>query len=238
MILFLIFLVYILYNIQNLNLYILFFWMLFFILYFIFVRFYHKNSKQINKENSIKWFEIKYSIISLLIYFFIIIWVFYLLENWVISFSLDFWWEVILYLVLFVLYHDVYFYFSHRFMHTPLLYRYGHIQHHKSRYSNIMSAYNFGVLEAFIYVWAIFPIFIFDLNIYAFLWAVFINDFGNIIWHSGYEYFSKKEIRSNKLFRFLATASYHDSHHTNSKGNYSLYFGYLDKLFWTDNNKK
>ena len=122
-------------------------------------------------------------------------------------------------------------------MHIPIVYKNSHIVHHKSVYSNIMSAYNFWFFETFIYALALIPIFFFDLNIYAFLWAIFVNDFANILGHSGYELFNNKKTKNNEFFKFIVITSYHDLHHTSNNGNYALYFSYLDKLFNTYDKK-
>lgn len=237
MILFFIYINYILYNINSLNFNIIFWGFWFFIIYFVLIIFYHKKSRKINKNNSIKKFEINNTIRSLIIYsVFIFLW-FYLYDIWAINFDYNFWIETLLWFLLFVMYHDAYFYFWHRFMHIPIIYKYSHVIHHKSVFSNIMSAYNFWFLEIFVYAFAVIPILFFELNIYAFLWAIFINDLWNIIWHSGYEFFKSKNKKNNCIFKFFLITTYHDLHHSSNNWNYELYFWYLDKFFGTSDIK-
>jgi len=232
MILFLIYIVYIIWYWWSLNLSIVFYWALFFLFYIAICIFYHKKSIRINKNNSIKKFEIINTIRSLIIYFFIILWIFYLYSIWYIVFDFSVSWYIIVFeTILFILYDDAFFYLFHRIMHIPIIYKYSHIVHHRSVYSNIMSAYNFGFLEAFVYAFSITPIFIFHLNIYSFLVAIFINDFANVLWHSWFEMFYKNK-RLDPLWFFQLT-SYHDLHHTKNRSNYALYFSYLDKIFKT-----
>ena len=221
--------------------YLIFYWKLESLLYVIpFVAIFFgsifwivKKSKKIipNRKNNTAY-EIKYTITSFVIFFAIVFWYFKAYQNGMINFSFEFnIWSIVLG-VLFVVFHDAYFYLVHRFLHTPFMMKYVHIVHHKSNPSNIWSSYSFHPIEALFYAWVSSIIFIFDVNIYALLFATFYNDFFTILGHCWYELFDQK-IKESWFYKYFATTTYHDVHHSHNNGNIGLYFTYLDLIFKT-----
>lgn len=205
----------------------------FFIVFFGSIYFIIKKSKKIisDRKNNTKY-EIKYTISSFIIFFIITFWYFSAFEKWIINFNFELnIWSVIFWII-FVILHDVYFYIIHRFLHTKFMMKYIHIVHHKSTPSNVWSSYSFHPIEAVFYAWVSIIIVLFHINIYAFLFAIFYNDFFTIMWHSGYELFWKK-IKNSFFYKYFATTTYHDVHHSHNNGNIWLYFTYLDKFFNT-----
>lgn len=192
-----------------------------------------KNSKKIitDKKNNTKY-EIKYTITSFLIFFAIVFWYFTAFKKGIINFNFDFnIWSIVLWIV-FVVLHDAYFYMAHRFLHTPFVMKYVHIVHHKSNPSNIWSSYNFHPIEAVFYAGISSIIFVFDVNIFALLFAIFYNDFFTILGHCWYELFGKN-IKKSWFYKYCVTTTYHDVHHSHNNGNIGLYFTYLDNIFKT-----
>lgn len=221
--------------------YLIFYWKLesllyvipFFAIFFGSIFWIVKKSKKIipNRKNNTAY-EIKYTITSFVIFFAIVFWYFKAYQNGMINFSFEFnIWSIVLG-VLFVVFHDAYFYLVHRFLHTPFMMKYVHIVHHKSNPSNIWSSYSFHPIEALFYAWVSSIIFIFDVNIYALLFATFYNDFFTILGHCWYELFDQK-IKESWFYKYFATTTYHDVHHSHNNGNIGLYFTYLDLIFKT-----
>lgn len=205
----------------------------FFIVFFGSIYWIIKKSKKIisDRKNNTAY-EIKYTIVSFIIFFAIVFWYFSAFEKWIINFSFDFnIWSVVLG-ILFVVFHDAYFYIAHRFLHTQFMMKYVHIVHHKSNPSNIWSSYSFHPIEALFYAGVSGIIFMFDLNIYALLFAIFYNDFFTILGHCWYELFWKK-IKNTWFYKYCATTTYHDIHHSHNNWNIGLYFTYLDMIFQT-----
>ena len=232
MILFLVFFVYLVWTFPHGNITLIMSGVLFYILYFLFLLWYYNASFPINSKNPVRYFELKNTLVSIVLYICIIFWLFYLVERWYIVFNYSIWWYLIPYTIGLIFYHDAFFYFSHRCMHHPVLYWYGHAEHHKSHTPNYMSWYSFGILEAFIYVITVIPIFFIPLNLFALLWAVFANDFVTIIGHSWKEIFPKK-YKNTRFYKCIVNATFHDIHHTHNNWNYAAYFLFWDKLFWT-----
>lgn len=221
--------------------YLIFYWnlesimyaILFFAIFFWSIYLIIKKSKKIiewRKNNTV--YEIKYTTFSFLIFFCIVYFYFSLFEKWIVKFNFDFNIWIVVFWIFFVILHDMYFYIIHTFLHTNFMMKYVHIVHHKSNPSNIWSSYSFHPIEAIFYAWVSLIIFIFDIHIYAFLFAVFYNDFFTIIWHCWYESFGSK-IKNTFIYKYLATTTYHDVHHSHNNWNIWLYFTYLDRFFKT-----
>ena len=130
--------------------------------------------------------------------------------------------------------HDAYFYWTHRLMHHPRLYRWMHRTHHLSTNPTPWAAYSFGIAEAFVQA-GIGPILAFTIPMHglAFLafmtWQIAFNVFG----HCGYEIFPHWFLRS--WFGYiLNTPTHHALHHEKFRGNFGLYFNVWDRLMGTN----
>jgi len=138
----------------------------------------------------------------------------------------------LLFPVLFFL-HDTYFYFTHRLMHHPRLFKWFHLVHHHSTNPSPWAAYAFHPLEAFVEV-GIVVIFMFTLPIHKthllifFLMMIIYNVYG----HLGYELYPKGFSKS-AFGKWINTSVNHNQHHQFFKGNYGLYFLFWDRVFGT-----
>jgi Delta7-sterol 5-desaturase len=132
-----------------------------------------------------------------------------------------------------LLVHDTYFYWMHRLMHHPKLYKKVHLVHHKSVNPSPWAAYAFHPSEAFIEA-GIIPVLLFLMPLHpvSFLSFVTIMLWFNVYGHLGYELFPKK-IYAHPLGRWLNTSIYHNQHHERFDGNYSLYFTFWDRFCGT-----
>jgi sterol desaturase/sphingolipid hydroxylase (fatty acid hydroxylase superfamily) len=123
--------------------------------------------------------------------------------------------------------HDTYFYWTHRLMHHPRLFRYFHLVHHQSTNPSPWAAYAFHPLEAIVEV-GIFVVFLFTIPIHTthivlfFLLSIIYNVYG----HLGWELYPKG-FNTSLIGRWINTSVSHNQHHKYFKGNYGLYF-----LFW------
>ncbi len=189
---------------------------------------YKSHKINLHKKNNTS-VEVKYTITSFLVFFPIVYFYFFLYNQGIIRFSFDInIWAFIVWVV-FVFLHDAYFYVLHRVLHTKFMMKYVHIIHHKSHPSNIWSSYSFHPIEAVLYAGISTIIFIFDVNIYALLFATLYNDFFTILGHCWYEIFGKG-IKGTWFYRWCATTTYHDVHHSHNNWNIWLYFTYLDRI--------
>lgn len=125
--------------------------------------------------------------------------------------------------------HDTYFYFAHRFMHLPKVFKVLHQVHHKSTNPTPWAAFAFHPLEALI-EGGIMLVFLFLMPItkyhffFFFTLMLFYNVYGHLGWELYPEGFSK-----TKIGRWINTSTHHNQHHEFVKGNYGLYFLWWDK---------
>lgn len=136
-----------------------------------------------------------------------------------------------------ILIHDAYFYWTHRLMHHPRLFRVMHHTHHLSTNPSPWAAYSFSAWEAFVQA-GIAPLVIFTLPIHPLAFSIFMlwQISFNVLGHCGYELFPRWFVRS-WLGRVLNTATHHAQHHESNRANFSLYFNYWDRLMGTNHQR-
>jgi Delta7-sterol 5-desaturase len=134
--------------------------------------------------------------------------------------------------IMFVM-HDAYFYWMHRLIHHPRLFRLIHLEHHKSVNPSPWAAYAFGPIEAFLES-LIFPIILFTIPVT--IWHVFIFFILSIIYnvygHLGFELYPRGFQRT-PAGRWINTSVSHNQHHHYFNGNYGLYFLWWDRWMGT-----
>lgn len=130
--------------------------------------------------------------------------------------------------------HDAWFYWTHRLMHHPRLFRLFHRVHHLSRNPTPWAAYAFSPLEAVMQA-AIFPLVAVLIPIHPYAFGIFMlwQLAYNIAGHTGYEY-HPRWLMGSRLRYFLNTPTNHIQHHETLRGNYGLYFNYWDRLMGTN----
>lgn len=137
-------------------------------------------------------------------------------------------------LVLMIVAHDAWYYWTHRAMHHPRLFRAFHWTHHKSKTPTPWTSYAFDVPEAlvmvaFVPLWAaIVPMH--DLAIFAFVTWQLVR---NVAGHTGVE-LSPVSGKPSRLFGWLNTTTHHDLHHQSPGSNFGLYFSWWDRLMGTE----
>ncbi len=134
---------------------------------------------------------------------------------------------------LMLLMHDTYFYWIHRMMHSPLLFKRFHLVHHKSINPSPLAAYAFHPLEAILES-LIFVIFLFTIPIHPILLTTFFifSLLYNVYGHLGFELYPANFNR-HWLGKWVNTSISHNQHHQYFKGNYGLYFTLWDRLMGT-----
>jgi sterol desaturase/sphingolipid hydroxylase (fatty acid hydroxylase superfamily) len=135
--------------------------------------------------------------------------------------------------VIIVLIHDTYFYWTHRAMHHPKLYRLFHKVHHLSANPSPWAAFAFhpleAVVEAGILIIVPFIMPVHPLAIALFLLAMMAY---NVYGHLGFELYPKGFSRGT-FGKWINTSVNHNQHHEHFKGNYGLYFLFWDRLMGT-----
>ena len=147
--------------------------------------------------------------------------------------ALPLWWlpgSVLAYLML----HDAWFYWTHRWMHQPRLFRVAHAVHHASRPPTAWAAMSFHPIEAITGA-IVIPVLVFFVPIHAAMLGVvlLVMTLMGITNHMGWELFPRALVDS-RIGGWLITASHHQRHHERYACNYGLYFRYWDRLCGTD----
>lgn len=129
--------------------------------------------------------------------------------------------------------HDAYFYFAHRLMHHPKLFKYVHLVHHKSTNPSPWAALAFHPLEAVVEV-GIVVIFIFCIPLcrYHLFFFFLLMMVYNVYGHLGWELYPKG-FNKTSIGKWINTSVNHNQHHQYFKGNYGLYFLWWDRWFKT-----
>ena len=129
--------------------------------------------------------------------------------------------------------HDTYFYWTHRAMHHPKLFPWFHRVHHLSTNPSPWAAMAFHPLEAVVEfgIIAIVPFLypIHPLAIFIFLLIMMVY---NVYGHLGYEMYPA-HFASGRMGKWINTSVNHNQHHQFFTGNYGLYFLWWDRWMGT-----
>jgi sterol desaturase/sphingolipid hydroxylase (fatty acid hydroxylase superfamily) len=130
--------------------------------------------------------------------------------------------------------HDTWFYWTHRWMHRPAIYRRVHAVHHASHPPTAWAAMSFHPWESLTGA-VVIPALILTIPIQVGALAVVlaIMTVMGITNHMGWELFPKAVVHG-RAGNWLITASHHQLHHQRNKCNYGLYFRFWDRLCATD----
>ena len=136
--------------------------------------------------------------------------------------------------VLYLLAHDAWFYWTHRFMHRPRPFRIAHAVHHASRPPTAWAAMSFHPWEALTGA-IVIPALVFLIPIHAAMLGIvlLIMTVMGVTNHMGWEMFPRAVVNS-ALGHWVITASHHQRHHEEYRCNYGLYFRHWDRLCGTD----
>lgn len=143
------------------------------------------------------------------------------------------WWYFFAAFPLMMLMHDTYFYWTHRLMHHPQLFKIVHLLHHRSVNPSPWAAYAFHPLEALVET-GIFVLFVFTIPVHPyhlglyFLFMIIYNVYG----HLGFELYPHG-FQKTIIGKWINTSVNHNMHHQFFKGNYALYFTFWDRMMGT-----
>lgn len=130
--------------------------------------------------------------------------------------------------------HDTWFYWTHRLMHVPGVFRWFHRAHHRSVSPTPWAAYSFAVTEAAVQamflplILLVLPLH--PLVIFFFLVYMIVR---NVMGHAGVELMPGSWLAGG-WGRVFTTTLHHDMHHAHGRCNYGLYFTWWDRLCGTE----
>lgn len=147
--------------------------------------------------------------------------------------AMPLWWLPVS-IAMYLIAHDAWFYWTHRLMHHPWWFRRMHAVHHASRPPTAWAAMSFHPWEALSGA-IVIPLLVIAVPIHIGALAVvlLIMTVMGVSNHVGWEMFPKWVVEG-RLGRWLITATHHQRHHDEYRGNYGLYFRFWDKACGTD----
>jgi sterol desaturase/sphingolipid hydroxylase (fatty acid hydroxylase superfamily) len=132
-------------------------------------------------------------------------------------------------IALMALIHDSYYYWAHRFMHHPKVFRHVHKLHHGFHNPTPFASYAFHPWEAVVEVAWVAPVaLLLPIHPGAFACYVVFLTVLNVISHLGYEFYP------SWIARWFITSTHHNMHHTRAKGHFMLYFNIWDRIMGTN----
>ena len=136
-------------------------------------------------------------------------------------------------IILIMLLHDMYFYWTHRLLHLPGWYQKIHTVHHLSLNPSPFTSLSFHPVEAIVQA-AVLPLIVLIIPAHPFSIFIFLifMVYKNVRGHSGYE-FTTKANRQNNSKWLQSYSIHHNEHHLYGRGNYGLYFTFWDRLMNT-----
>lgn len=139
------------------------------------------------------------------------------------------WWYLPVSLLLSMFLHETYYYWVHRWMHHPRVYRHVHQVHHDSRITSPWTAFSFhpieGVLQA-----VIFPLILFVLPLHTSVICLqlLLMTLSAAVNHLDIEIYPRNRAGS-ALGRTVIGATHHALHHRQFKFNFGLHFTFWDR---------
>jgi len=130
--------------------------------------------------------------------------------------------------LLLILWHDTWFYWTHRLLHHRRFARF-HRLHHQSHSTTPWTAFAFHPVEACIQA-AFIPLILLVLPFHPLAIGIVLGwqMIFNVAGHLGYEI--QPAWFHNSIGRIFNTSTHHNMHHQYSKGNYGLYFSMWDRI--------
>lgn len=144
------------------------------------------------------------------------------------------WPYLLLSVLVYLFIHDTYFYWTHRLMHRPRIFRIFHRVHHQSRQPTPWAGFSFHPYESIVGA-IVVPVLVFFIPIHvgAILFILVLMTVVSITNHSGFEILPDSWLRSG-IGKHWISAAHHNLHHLNYRCNFALYFRFWDKLMGTD----
>lgn len=142
------------------------------------------------------------------------------------------WTELLTHIPVYLILEDAAFYWFHRLLHTPFLYKHIHKVHHSyhqpiplaAEYTHPIDYILTGSLPLFL------GPFVMKSHVYTFWIWLLIRATEAMDGHSGYDLW----FMPFRYFPFRPGSQVHDYHHSHNKGNYGSFFYFWDKLCGTD----
>ncbi|MCA6073657.1 sterol desaturase family protein [Fulvivirga sedimenti] len=138
-------------------------------------------------------------------------------------------------IVLILLLHEAYYYWLHRWMHLPGVYRLVHKTHHESVQTSVYTAFSFHPIESLLQaIYLPLVLTFIPVNLFVLIGLLVLMTISATVNHAGIEVFPSGAI-GQWMGKWLVGSTHHHVHHTKFRYNFGLYFTFWDKLMKTEN---
>jgi sterol desaturase/sphingolipid hydroxylase (fatty acid hydroxylase superfamily) len=139
------------------------------------------------------------------------------------------WWWLAASLVVSMLIDETYYYWIHRLLHVPAIFRRIHRIHHQSNVTSPWTAFSFHPIEGLLLA-VVLPVtlMIIPMHPFVILTQLAIMTFTSVINHLDIEIYPA-HFNKHSIGRWLIGATHHSLHHKQFRYNYGLYFTFWDK---------
>ena len=138
-------------------------------------------------------------------------------------------WWLPLSLLIAMLLHETYYYWLHRWMHQPAIFRIVHKVHHDSNITSPWTAFSFHPLEGLIQALFLPLLILFlPMHLYVLIIQLTLMTFSSVINHLDIEIYPKG-FHKHLMGKWMIGATHHSLHHKQFRYNYGLYFTFWDK---------
>ncbi len=143
-------------------------------------------------------------------------------------------WYLPVSLMIILLLHETYYYWVHRWMHHPKVFRYVHKVHHDSLAPTPWTAFSFHPWESLIEALIVPLILVFlPVNIFVIGFYLLFMTVSSVINHLDIEIYPEAFQKSAVGKEFIG-ATHHHYHHKEFLTNYGLYFTFWDRIMGTE----
>lgn len=210
---------------------------LFYLLFYVFFRnrFWHRKISVKLRATNQHWREIKWSGITSIIFALSGVGLVWLWQEGYTHIYVDNshnYWVSFCSLLLALGIHETYYYWLHRWMHRPKIYRWIHKIHHDSIVTSPWTSFSFHPLESILQAIVVpLIVLVLPMHVIAVMTLLLIMTISATINHLDIEIYPK-HFERHWLGKWIIGATHHSLHHAKFVENYGLYFTFWDK--WMD----
>jgi Delta7-sterol 5-desaturase len=146
-------------------------------------------------------------------------------------------WYLPLTLLVSMVIHETYYYWLHRWMHRPKVFKLLHKVHHDSNTTSPWTAFSFHPLEGSLQAIVLpLTIMFIPMHVYVLLTQLTLMTFSSVVNHLEIEIYPAN-FHKHVLGKWMIGATHHSLHHKQFKYNFGLYFTFWDKWKRTESPK-
>jgi len=216
---------------------------LFYILFYNFYKdtYWHRKISKGLRPQGQAWTEIKWSGITSLVFGLAGIGLIWMWQRGYTAIYTDVSEFGLLYLpisfVLILIIHETYYYWLHRWMHRPKIYRWIHKTHHNSIINSPWTSFSFHPMESILQAAIVPLLFVFLPTHYSIIMAMLVwMTVSATINHLDIEIYPENS-EKHWFGKWIIGATHHSMHHAKFIKNFGLYFTFWDKWMGTESDE-